>query len=378
MKNYKRIMAVVMAATMVAGSSMVAFAGSEPVTSGNITGAGTSEGHVEKKKTVVQLPLDATDSTFAYTMDPERLISVTSHEKYGDKVEFPTTGDTGVYFNHGAKGGDGDDKDNVVYQNISKSLKVVNKSSHDIDLTVKAESVASDGGKDIPLVPEADIATATDASLYLGLVVGTKSDTNIAKAIDEEAAAETSGVTIAGTESNFKIAVTTDGNGYEYRELTLEEYKKSIDKENDDAITELPWQEESFYIEGAVTNGKSITSDTTAPQVKVTWSWVDPSAVPATTEMIYTVVAGQPMVIDYTLGNATEATSVQYFYNNTWNDFPTNQYGISGTTITFNANWATSWRDIGSWANGHTVNCRIVFDNDTNKVATYTVHDATT
>jgi hypothetical protein len=305
-------MAIALTATMVLGSSLTAFADDN---TGNSTGAGTSEGHVEKKATNVVLPTSVADSTFAYTMDPERLIVETSHEKYGDAVEFPASNDTGVYFNNGPKGGDGTDKDNVVYANTSKALDVVNKSSHSINLTVKAEAVAGDN--DIPLVAKNAIASAENASLYLGLVVGSED----AAAIAADTAA-TKTVSIAGTAGNFKTAVkTVEGNKtYEYRALTADEWKAGLADDNEnknktgDALTaayDATWAKTSFNIEGSVTSGKAITSTTTAPSVKVTWSWVDPDAnvAPSVTGSSFAMTAGENVSIPVNLGLGTLAAT---------------------------------------------------------------------
>lgn len=280
MNKFSKVIAIALAATMVIGSSVTAFADEEPTYS---EGAGTSEGHVEKKATNVVLPTISTaevTSPFAYTMDPEGLIKATSHEKYGDAVEFPTTNDTQVYFNKGKKGGEGDDKNNVVYANSSVAQKVTNKSSHKIDLTVKAE-VAEAKTTDIPLVAKSALADASAASLYLGLVVG--SGDGSTKEITADAAASKT-VEIAGTPANFKIAVKTNEDNsktYEYRALTIDEYKAldgNSSKTQDDY--DATWANTTFNLEGAVTTTKAITSTTTAPKIKVTWSWVDPEAAP--------------------------------------------------------------------------------------------------
>ncbi len=283
MNKFSKVIAIALAATMVIGSSVTVFATEEPTYS---EGAGTSEGHVEKKATNVVLPTISTaevTSPFAYTMDPEGLIKATSHEKYGSAVEFPTTNDTQVYFNNGKKGGEGTDKDNVVYANSSVAQKVTNKSSHKIDLTVKAE-VAEAKTTDIPLVAKSALADASAASLYLGLVVG--SGDGSTKEITADAAASKT-VEIAGTAGNFKIAVKTTGEGesavktYEYRALTLDEYK-ALDGNSSktQADYDATWANTTFNLEGAVTTTKAITSTTTAPKIKVTWSWVDPDATP--------------------------------------------------------------------------------------------------
>ncbi len=267
MRKFKKVVAIALAATMVMGMSLTAFADDN---SGSSNGAGTSEGHVEKKATSVVLPT-VSGTPFAYTMDPEGLIEETSHGKYGDAVEFPAkAGDTHVYWNNGAKGGDGADKDNIVYANTSKAQTVTNKSSHDISLTVSV--TASSAETDIPLVAQSAIATAEAASLYLGLIV----DGQAAETINTAAAA-TKSVTIDGNEDNFKIAVKSDNSGYEYRVLSLAEYKAlegNSSKTQDDF--DATWDSADFQVEGAVTTGKAITSTTTAPTIAVTWSWVDP------------------------------------------------------------------------------------------------------
>lgn len=269
MHKLKKAMAIALATTMVFGSSLMAFAAD--TNSGESVGTGTSEGHIDKKKTNVVLPVLAEDaaSPFAYTMDPEGLVSGTDHAKY-ENAEFPAAdNDTGVYFNNGAKTGD---PSTTVYANSSIALEAVNKSSHTIDLTVKAEVVSEE--TDIPLVTKDDLATVTDASLYLGLIVNSDAGVAVTK---DAAAAKT--VTVNGTDANFKVAAKADKTGYEYRELTLAEYQAldgNSGKTQDDL--DASWQRATFKLEGSTTTDKAITSTTTAPGVKVTWSWVDPNA----------------------------------------------------------------------------------------------------
>lgn len=359
MNKFSKVIALTLSATMIFGSSLTAFAEDpDPAapaaasTSGESTGAGASEGHVEKKATSVILPTIAEGATpFAYTMDPERLISETSHAKYGDTVEFPASGDTGVYFNNGKKGGNGDDKDNIVYANSSVAQTVTNKSSHSIDLTVKAEAVA--GENDIPLVASTDIEEAEEASLYLGLKVGDAA----AVAVDEETAA-TKTVTIEGTAGNFDIFVTSDGKGYEYRALNLAEYK-ALNEANADATQDdydATWKTSEFKLEGAVTEGKEITSNTSAPSVKVTWSWVDPTEGPqlAVTAAGVFTITGLTAEKNYKSlemsGELSDGTIAKFHVNNdpkavTWDesDYDASTGGSLVCTVT-NA-WGKYWNE---------------------------------
>ena len=283
MIKFSKVLALALAATMVVSSSVVAFAGDND---GGSTGTGTSEGHVDKKKMNVVLPTIPSGSTpFAYIMDPERLIVETAGANHAS-VSFPASdADTGVYFNTGEKvGGDGDDKDFLVYSGTSAAQKVINKSSHPISLTATATATSAD--TDIPLVAKNAIADAEAASLYLGLIVGSENAVAIAKGTPA-----TKTVTLAGVSGNFKTAVKTDG-GYEYRVMTAAEWAAANNKEigegkdyADDAAAlaamEETWKDADIQLEGAVTEDLEITAATTAPTIAVTWSWEDPSATPA-------------------------------------------------------------------------------------------------
>lgn len=152
-----------------------------------------------------------------------------------------------------------------IYSNESGELKVINKSSHAINLTVKAEAVSAT--TDIALTSKDNIATSQTPALYLGLKVNAEN----AIAITKDTAAEKT-VSIAGKPNNFKTKV--NNNAYEYSVLTLEEYQALA---GNSSKTEIEWDSATFKLEGDVTN-KTVESTTTAPKIKVTWSWVDPAA----------------------------------------------------------------------------------------------------
>lgn len=346
MNKFSKVIAFALAATMVVGSSLTAFA-DDPVY--DSTGAGISEGHVDKKKTNVILPTTVANTTFAFTMDPEKLIEQTAHGKYGDDVVFPEAeDDTYVYFNNGS-----DSNGKTVYANTSAAVTITNKSSHDIDLTVEATAVATttEGKVDIPLVAKDAYKTAADPSLYLGLVVGEEDAVAI---VSETPASQT--VTVAGTEANFKIAVKGDKSGYEYRELTLAEYQAldgNSSKTQDDF--DDSWEKTLITLEGGVTTGKAITADTTAPSVKVTWSWVDPTANAApsvTAASAITLVKGQNTEITVNLGigtlAATGVASITYT-NNAGNTvtIPTSNYTVANGKITIQSSFLDAWVDAG-------------------------------
>lgn len=249
MRKTKRVMAVVLAATMVLGSSLTAFA-DEPVTSGGTNGAGTSEGHVNKHVISVTLPIIPDGSTpFAYTMDPERLVTETNATKYATGSTFTDSAKTnGVYFQTGEK----------AYDDKSTVLKAKSESSADVKLTVDVE--VESAATDIELVDTAPALTGedavTDPQLYLALKVG---DTTKAVKKSEKVSIET---TIAGKDDNFETVV--ESGAYVYKAKT------------GDSIT---WNEAEIQMSGVAS--KASSEGLTAPTLKVTWKYEDPSATPS-------------------------------------------------------------------------------------------------
>ncbi|SCZ76070.1 hypothetical protein [Pseudobutyrivibrio xylanivorans] len=254
----KRILAVAMATTMVLGMSMTALAADGDATGdGGANGTGTSEGHVEQKHLNVVLPT-AAETTFAYTMDPERLIQTTSGGKYEEETTFPeAAGDTGVYFLTGEK----------TYSNTSSDLEIINKSSADVKVDVKVKTEATAAGTDITLATAALDGSETTPKLYLAAQVGEGAgkSTQILSATE----APVSRI-LAGNAGNYEIVVTTDSDGnkgYAYQQ------KKT-------GLT--AWKSLKFNITGAVTN-KEITAETTAPKIVVTWAFAEKASDDTTT-----------------------------------------------------------------------------------------------
>lgn len=242
MLNTKKILAAALAATMVFGSSLTAFA-EDPVTSGGSDGAGASEGHLEKEVLNVVLPTVPDGSTpFNYTMDPERLIRETEGAKYAEGTTFPEAeGDTGVYFQTAEK----------TYANKSNVLQAINKSSCDVKLSVTVKTTQNTA-KDIALATTSAVATEGTPNLYLGLAVGTTKT-------PVTASAQTVDKVIAGTPGNFETTVVTNDSGV----------KSYAYQEKADATT---WKAMNISMEGAVSN-LAIAADATAPTVNVTWAY---------------------------------------------------------------------------------------------------------
>ncbi|MBP3805033.1 MAG: hypothetical protein J6I76_14315 [Oribacterium sp.] len=298
MRKTKRVMAVVLAATMVLGSSLTAFA-DEPVTSGGTNGAGTSEGHVNKHVISVTLPVIPDGSTpFAYTMDPERLVNETNAAKYAEGSTFTDSAKTnGVYFQTGEK----------AYDDKSTVLKVKSESSADVKLTVDVE--VESAATDIELVDAAPALTGedavTDPQLYLALKVD---DTTKAVKSSEKVSIET---TIEGKDDNFETKY--ESGAYVYKAKT------------GDSIT---WNEAAIQMSGVAS--KASAEGLTAPTLKVTWKYEDPAANngPSVSGSSFVMTAGEDVNIPVNLGvgelAATGITSA--IWNNT---------DLYGSTVTY-------------------------------------------
>lgn len=230
----RRLMAGTLAATMVLGSSMMVFA-ADPQT-GSATGSGESIGHVDKEVLAVTLPTegDALNQTFAYKVDPERVIDLAG--KLTDDTAVTKNAD-GVYFKN---------KDNT-YSSSSDEVEFEGKNSVAVDVSVKAEVTASAGGKDIALVADdAALTAATTPALLMNLTVGTET-----KAITSDGA--TAQAKLEGVPDNF--AVTVEGGAYKYSAKA-------------DATG---WKTTTVKLSGK-TNNMDVPSDMTAPQIKLTWT----------------------------------------------------------------------------------------------------------
>ena len=268
----KKLVALVLATAMVMGSCISVFA--SDTGSATQEGAGTSEGHVEKNVMDFVLPT-TTASTFAYIMDPERLITATEGAKHGEATFPAAEGDTGVYFL----------TDTNTYSNTSNTVKAVNKGSTDATLTVKVKTVATTGGKDIALATAALTSSdnsAEAAKLYLAASVGGKSE--ILSATDA-----TVNVIVPGNAANYETVYKTGENaGYVFQ-------KKST------GLT--AWKAVDINLTGAVTKGIAVASDTTAPTVSFTWSFAKKGTDDTTTSGAATT--------DFTDAAAPSATATQ-------------------------------------------------------------------
>lgn len=241
MRNYKKILAAGLAVSMVMGSSVVAFAAEG-------SGSGSGSLDVVEKSDVfdVVLPTDS-GTTFDYILDPTGVIKATEAEKYGGA----TFADGATVFFANAATTEGG---SVTYSATSDAIKAVNKSTMDVDITVKA-SVAEVSG--ITMASSATFdADDTSAGLYLALK---DSDTNNSD----------TAVTADGVELTSTIAALDDAYETKYVD------GKYVKQLKADATG---FEEYSFQLTGAC-NPKGEWAGLTEepPVVSVVWSIEDPT-----------------------------------------------------------------------------------------------------
>jgi len=144
----KRLLALTLAATMVMGSSVTAFA-----EEGSQTGTGDIEGIVNTDVFSVVLPT-ATDATYKFILDPQGLIEATNSAAYSGAT---FTGNN-LYFKSAAD----------TYGDTSAVLTAVNKSSFGVDINLKATLTGYDG---LTVASSASDATSEtdDPAIYLAI-----------------------------------------------------------------------------------------------------------------------------------------------------------------------------------------------------------------
>ena len=198
MKNYKKIAAGLLAATMVVSSSMVAFADE-----GSTTGAGELEGTVSTDVFKVALPVipeDGSDTTFDFVLDPEGLIKATSAEKYNGAA----FGDGTLFFANAPTTEDG----KVAYSNTSDALTITNYSSIAVDVSLSAAVSNAEG---ITLTEDSTFADDTSASIYLAITDGTNT-----AAITDDGASVNTQMDAAG-EGAYSVEWNSTDGKYEYK-----------------------------------------------------------------------------------------------------------------------------------------------------------------
>ena len=371
MQKFKRAMAITLAAMMVIGSSVTAFAADDGHSS---TGTGSSEGHVDKHVISVTLPTVPANSTpFNYTVDPERLVTETNNARYDgttftdnakrDGVYFlNTTGatedtytaatvededtfDAGTFYVEDPENEgeyiEADEYDSEAtyytltegsagsssYDNKSGALTATSQSSADVELTVEV-AVGSNGSIDlVNAAPSTDgytAATVADAAAFAEGTYYTKSDSTYTKATAY--AAGTDYYEVSDPELYLALVVGSDATVLEAgktasKTVTLAGIDSNFETkyistsgkyEYSLKSTDLTnWNSSSFYLTGVAS--KASAENVTAPTLTVTWSYSDPAAAATNADptisniTTFDKASASDVVITFTLGSGTGA-----------------------------------------------------------------------
>jgi hypothetical protein len=248
--NVKRLVAVLMATTMVVGGSVTAFA-----TPGTDNGTGTYEGNDVTFAAATTLTVPTAPSTgFAYIADPNGLIRESGSAHY----EKATWADTakGVFFKTS-----GDATNGYAYSEKSAALEVVNKNAAPIVVSAKIAQKTGDNGS----------VVFTDDATFAGSTAGTVSTTkSIYIAVTD--GANTKAIAAGGAEVELPIAVAGKVGNYELVwDSTNSVYKYDL-KSGITTEDATKWNKTSFYVTG-VLNENADWSGTgiTFPAITVTW-----------------------------------------------------------------------------------------------------------
>lgn len=286
-KNFKKLMAITLTASMTLVSTMVASAS-------ELTGTGDYEGP-ELKDPLIAVSLPTT-ANIDYIADPNGLIESTKSGDVALRDEYEGiafSGDAGIYFPT-VVSGDASSKKVLAYSNESQDLKAYNKSRQAVKFTVKMEATSGDASIEYA---SGDAFTATgDAArkVYFGISDGASADAISAAGA---AGAATFQTQVAGTPGNFKTAYS--GDAYQY-------------VQTDEAIAsgDAAWQCATYKLKGAANKYGKWGSDKSLefPNIKVTWSYVD-AAGPFVSDVTYTQGATTGLDIPYDLGTAASTVS---------------------------------------------------------------------
>lgn len=294
----KKVLALVLVGAMVCGSSITAFA--DDIT--GATGAGTNTGHLDTDIYNIILPTSSVDGLFTFTIDPENILS--KADKFTDNValgENFEANDELVYFPQATTG---------AYDSTSQAVSIKAKNYIDADVSV-AVTVAdpAEGKEIIPLVEDEDaLEAATEPSLFLQLIVGTKNGAITADGV-------TVSDTIAGQPTKFDTVYDSTNKVYKLQAQTTEG---------------LVWNGVDVKLKGAVSPG-TIATNIVAPTVSLTWSLTKHESAPTASA---TSIEGDAGTVDITLPAGITITAVEKVKadGTSYNAIPSANYSLTDIT----------------------------------------------
>lgn len=253
MKNFKRIAAIAMAATMLVGSGLTVFAEEIPPADTGVEGGGSGsgefEGFVDTTSVFSASVPTSAGTAFNFFVDPNKLLEKTQYERLKDSgkgADDFEAGSTLFFTRTDADKEFGKDSDKITATNMS---------SYDVDIEVNATITGIDG---ITMSATEQIDSGTqDPTLYLAIVHDTTKNAISAKG------GQLTG-TIAGKADNFDIQYNKEKSQYEYAQKA-------------DASG---WATYDFNLTGACGGVWTDAQAEVTPTVELIWKITDPKDVP--------------------------------------------------------------------------------------------------
>ena len=253
MKQFKKLIACVLAATLVLGSTTVVFgADKQTSTEVNLGGGGNFEGTVDREIFNVSVPTQsvASSTAFDFILDPEGLIQITSGDKY-ENVEFATHGS--MYFLVST----------TKYDVNSQVLTAKNKSSVNVNITLQASVTVPPSNSAVTFATDS-AWTESDKALEIYLAVAE---------VSGDAIIAGSEVAIAnGSDNKYAAEVTASLYAFDAYEVvynaTTAKYEYVIDE--DKVATADTY---SFCLTGACNTHADWSSydENANPEISVVW-----------------------------------------------------------------------------------------------------------
>ncbi len=290
----RKLLALGLAGLMIISSAMPVFAAdatSEPAT-GSISGTGTIEGYIDKDVFTVTLP---TVTATNFSIDPQELkmaVAPAASKYQLDGADATAGYGKKVIFNYTPEGGS-----TAADYTKSASIKVVNKSTFDVDVKVDAAVTGlKTDDYDIALVEDVTADTVTGPAISLVLTDSTATLTGTTEA----SLTKVSDKKLTGTDSfTYKVAKSANvDNAYEVKNASGV-YSYSIKSD----VSAIPFNELVLNVSGAVKDDADWTdfnaATTKSLKLDVTYSvtkHVDNAA------PVFTASTTEVGVINYTTG----------------------------------------------------------------------------
>lgn len=278
MRNYKKLAAITMAATMLVGSGLTVFADNDQTSTGN----GSYEGFIEEVSAFsVDVPTAAAQQ-FDFFVDPNDLLKNTGYARLGASATDFESGST-LFFTRTS---------GTKYGKDSDPITLTNMSSYEVNVEVSATVAGVD---DITLSESADVSTAEGPTIYLAIASG---------------GAEKSAIISTGGSYKDKIAGEPDNFEVSY-DSSQSKYVFGLKKDTTEASPTAPWKTLSFNLTGACGGDWTDEQVGIAPSITLTWKITDPNAdaAPSIDPDTYSYDRTQSLPITANLGNGSLAAT---------------------------------------------------------------------